>query len=378
MASMEKLGLKKNFWRHRKVFVTGGTGLLGSWLVDYLVKSQADVVVLVRDWVPQSNLFKTKGYPEASIVRGAIEDYQLLERIIGEYEIETIFHLAAQTIVPIANANPLSTFESNIKGSWNILEASRRAPSVRQVIVASSDKAYGSQETMPYTEDLPLQGVHPYDVSKSCADLIANSYFVTYGVPVCVTRCGNLFGGGDLNFNRIIPGTIRSVLFGEPPIIRSNSKFIRDYFYIEDAVVAMLLLAQAMIDKKIVGQAFNFGNENKVSAVAIAKLILLRMQSDLPLKILNKANHEIPIQYLSAKKARDLLHWYPIYTITEGIDKTIAWYRDFYESELEHLPLNKNIRQKMVNESSSRGKKLTVPKKALDNAAKKNFWQLFR
>src|SRR3984885_5988475 len=247
---MENLGLNddaRTFWRDRSVLVTGCTGLLGSWLTSKLVEHEALVVGLIRDWVPESELFRSGVSSEIRVVRGDVQDQATLERLLGEYEVDTVFHLAAQTIVGIANRNPVSTFESNIQGTWNVLEACRRSPSVKSIVVASSDKAYGDQETLPYSEDTPLEGRHPYDVSKSCADLIAQAYGKTYALPVAITRCGNFYGGGDLNWNRIVPGTIRSVLRGERPVIRSDGKFIRDYFYVEDGAAAYLLLAEKLL-----------------------------------------------------------------------------------------------------------------------------------
>ena len=212
------------FWQDRPVLVTGATGLVGSWLTRRLVEAGADVTCIVRDWVPQSELVRTGTLDRVKVVRGDIRERDVVERAIGEYEIDTVIHLAAQTIVGIANRDPISTFESNIQGTWNLLEACRRAPLVKAIVVASSDKAYGDQEKLPYSEDAPLQGQHPYDVSKSCADLIAQTYAKTYGLPVAVTRCGNFYGGGDLNWNRIVPGTIRSILRGERPVIRSDGQ----------------------------------------------------------------------------------------------------------------------------------------------------------
>jgi len=317
-------------WKDRNVFVTGCTGLLGSWLTKALVERGANVVGLIRDLVPKSNLNWSGFNDKITIVRGEIEDYFLLERAINEYEIDTVFHLAAQTIVTIANRNPISTFETNIKGTWNVLEACRRAPLVRRIVVASSDKAYGEQEKLPYDENTPLEGRHPYDVSKSCADLLCRAYFETYKLPVCVTRCGNFYGGGDLNFNRIVPGTIRSVLNNELPVIRSDSTLVRDYFYIEDAVEAYLLLAEKMENKKIHGEAFNFSNESPMTVLEVTEKILEIMGSNLEPVILNEATNEIKHQYLSAKKARDMLDWKPRYTLEEGLRRTVKWYREFF------------------------------------------------
>ncbi|WP_286058889.1 GDP-mannose 4,6-dehydratase [Bacillus mojavensis] len=320
-----------SFWKNKNVFVTGCTGLLGSYLVKELIEQGANVTGLVRDHVPQSNLYQGDHVKKMNIVQGALEDLPVIERALGEYEIDTVFHLAAQAIVGVANRNPVSTFEANILGTWNVLEACRKHPLIKRVIVASSDKAYGDQENLPYDEDMPLQGKHPYDVSKSCADLISHTYFHTYGLPVCITRCGNLYGGGDLNFNRIIPQTIQLVLDGEAPEIRSDGTFVRDYFYIEDAVQAYLLLAEKMEELNLAGEAFNFSNEIQLTVLELVEKILKKMNSNLKPKVLNQGSNEIKHQYLSAEKARKLLNWAPAYTIDEGLEKTIGWYTEFFK-----------------------------------------------
>ncbi|UVW22692.1 GDP-mannose 4,6-dehydratase [Bacillus subtilis] len=320
-----------SFWKNKNVFVTGCTGLLGSYLVKELIEQGANVTGLVRDHVPQSNLYQGEHIKKMNIVRGSLEDLAVIERALGEYEIDTVFHLAAQAIVGVANRNPISTFEANILGTWNILEACRKHPLIKRVIVASSDKAYGDQENLPYDENMPLQGKHPYDVSKSCADLISHTYFHTYGLPVCITRCGNLYGGGDLNFNRIIPQTIQLVLNGEAPEIRSDGTFVRDYFYIEDAVQAYLLLAEKMEENNLAGEAFNFSNEIQLTVLELVEKILKKMNSNLKPKVLNQGSNEIKHQYLSAEKARKLLNWTPVYTIDEGLEKTIEWYTEFFK-----------------------------------------------
>ncbi len=296
-----------------------------------LIEQGANVTGLVRDHVPQSNLYQGDHIKKMNIVRGSLEDLAVIERALGEYEIDTVFHLAAQAIVGVANRNPISTFEANILGTWNILEACRKHPLIKRVIVASSDKAYGDQENLPYDENMPLQGKHPYDVSKSCADLISHTYFHTYGLPVCITRCGNLYGGGDLNFNRIIPQTIQLVLNGEAPEIRSDGTFVRDYFYIEDAVQAYLLLAEKMEENNLAGEAFNFSNEIQLTVLELVEKILKKMNSNLKPKVLNQGSNEIKHQYLSAEKARKLLNWTPAYTIDEGLEKTIEWYTEFFK-----------------------------------------------
>ncbi len=304
---------------------------MGSYLVKELVDQGANVTGLIRDAVPKSNLYQGEYVQKINIVQGALEDLSVIERALGEYEIDTVFHLAAQAIVGVANRNPISTFEANILGTWNILEACRKHPLIKRVIVASSDKAYGDQENLPYDENMPLQGNHPYDVSKSCADLISHTYFHTYGLPVCITRCGNLYGGGDLNFNRIIPQTIQLVLNGEAPEIRSDGTFVRDYFYIEDAVQAYLLLAEKMEENNLAGEAFNFSNEIQLTVLELVEKILKAMNSNLKPNVLNQGSNEIKHQYLSAEKARKLLNWTPAYTIDEGLEKTIKWYTEFFK-----------------------------------------------
>lgn len=318
------------FWQDRPAFVTGGTGLVGGWLVRHLLDAGADVVCLVRDWVPQSNLIQDQLIERVKIVRGDVRDQALLERVLGEYEVDTVIHLAAQTIVGIANRNPISTFESNIGGTWALLEACRRSPMVKHIVVASSDKAYGDHDHLPYDEGTPLQGRHPYDVSKSCSDLIAQTYATTYGLPVVVTRCGNFYGGGDLNWNRIVPGTVRSILRGQRPVIRSDGNYVRDYFYVEDGAAAYALLAEKLAGHtELAGQAFNFSNEIQVSVLEIVQKILELMGSELRPEILNQTNNEIRHQYLSAAKARASLGWKPLFTLDEGLQQTISWYRDF-------------------------------------------------
>ncbi|MGP0097262.1 MAG: GDP-mannose 4,6-dehydratase [Terriglobales bacterium] len=318
------------FWRDRSVFVTGATGLLGSWLVQQLLDAGANVVGLIRDWVPQSELVRSRSIERVNVVRGDIIDRHLLERTLGEYEVEVVFHLAAQTIVGIANRNPVSTFSTNIEGTWNVLEACRRSPRVLSIVVASSDKAYGDQPQLPYNETMPLQGRHPYDVSKSCADLIAQTYAASYNLPVAITRCGNFYGGGDLNWNRVVPGTIRSILRGEGPVVRSDGNFVRDYFYIEDGASAYMLLAERLASYAAIrGQAFNFSNESQVSVLEMVDLILRKMNSTLQPVVLNQASNEIRHQFLSAERARTMLNWQPQFTLDSGLDRTLAWYRDF-------------------------------------------------
>jgi len=316
-------------WRGSKVFVTGGTGLLGSALVDRLLELDAEVTCLVRDWVPASRLVTEGGLSRVNVVHGELEDGPLLLRALNEYEIDSVFHLGAQTIVGTASRSALSTFESNIKGTWLLLDACRELKSrVKRVVVASSDKAYGEHETLPYTEDAPLQGRFPYDVSKSCADLISISYHRSFGLPVAITRCGNLYGAGDHNFNRLVPGTIRSALAEENPVVRSDGTYVRDYFFVKDAVDAYLRLAERMPDHALNGEAFNFGTETPMSVLDLVALILRLMGKEhLEPVVLGQASNEIPAQYLDCTKARRLLDWGPAYTLEEGILETIDWYR---------------------------------------------------
>jgi CDP-glucose 4,6-dehydratase len=332
---MEGLGINAAFWRDRSTLVTGATGLVGGWLVKRLLAARADVVALVRDWVPSSEVVRCGALDQITVVRGDVCDQALLERVLGEFEIDTVIHLAAQTIVGIANRNPISTFETNIQATWGLLEACRRSPKVKQIVLASSDKAYGDQEILPYDESTPLQGKHPYDVSKSCADLIAQTYANTYASPVVITRCGNFYGGGDLNWNRIIPGTIRSLLRNERPIIRSDGLFVRDYFYVEDGAAAYMHLAEQLAARpdELRGQAFNFSNENPVTVLQIVADVTKVMGSNLVPDIRNEANHEIRKQFLSAAKARRMLKWRPLFTLNEGLEATVRWYRDFITHE---------------------------------------------
>ena len=323
-----------NFWQDRPVLVTGATGLVGSWLVKRLVAEQADVVCLIRDWVPESELLHSGLINHVKVVRGDLVDQDLLERTLGEYEITSVIHLAAQTIVGIANRNPISTFESNIRGTWCLLEACRRSPKIEQVVVASSDKAYGDQEILPYSENTPLEGRHPYDVSKSCADLISTTYAHTYGLPVVITRCGNFYGGGDLNWNRIVPGTIRSIVRGERPIIRSDGMFVRDYFYVEDGAAAYMMLTEALANNPdLRGEAFNFSNEIQITVTELVSAILREMDSELEPDIRNEASNEIRKQFLSAQKAHDMLNWSPLFTLDGGLKHTIDWYTNFLNGE---------------------------------------------
>jgi CDP-glucose 4,6-dehydratase len=333
--TLEGLGMK-TFWRDRPIFVTGGTGLVGTWLVRRLLEAGADITCLIRDWVPQSELVNSHLIERVKVVRGNVQDQELLERVLGESEIDTVIHLAAQTLVTVANRNPVSTFESNVRGTWTLLEAARRSPAVKQVVVASSDKAYGENDGNPYDEDTPLRGMHPYDVSKSCGDMIAQTYGRTYRLPVVITRCGNFYGGGDLNWSRIVPGTIRSVLRGERPIIRSDGKCVRDYFYVEDGAAAYMLIAEKLAENpELRGDAFNFSNELQITVLEMVERVLVLMGSSLGLDVQNNATNEIDFQCLNASKARELLNWQPLFSLEEGLRRTIEWYKNFLRASSE-------------------------------------------
>lgn len=319
------------FWNGRRVFVTGATGIVGSWLVKDLLAQGAYVVTLVRDADPQSELYRSRDIRRVSVVNGALEDFWALERAINEHEVDTVFHLAAQTIVGTAHRFPLPTFEANIRGTYNLLEACRlHSDMVQRVVIASSDKAYGEQPNLPYTEDMPLNGRHPYEVSKSCADLIAQCYHHTYGLPVAIARCGNVYGGGDLNWSRIVPGTIRSFLRGERPIIRSDGTYVRDYIYVKDVAQAYMLLAEYMDDDQVRGEAFNFSTEKPMTVLEMVTAIQKLMDCEhIEPRILACAEGEIRTQHLSAAKARSILGWLPQFDLEKGLLETIEWYRVF-------------------------------------------------
>lgn len=330
-STVENLEMK-SFWLDRRVFVTGGSGLIGGWLLDSLVDAGADVVALLRDWVPSSNLLRNEKLKKVTIVHGDLSDSKYIERVLAEYEISCVMHLAAQTIVPIANKNPLSTFESNIAGTWNLLEAARHIKSISSIIIASSDKAYGDAKVLPYTEDMPHLAVYPYDVSKACADMISVSYAKTFDLPVAITRCGNFFGGGDLNWNRIIPGTIRSILRGQAPVIRSDGSLIRDYIYVEDAVSAYMTLAHALtLNPELKGEAFNFSNESQKSVLEITDIILSLLNSKLSPVIQGYNAGEINKQHLDASKARQKLGWNAAFGLEAGLQRTVEWYKRHLE-----------------------------------------------
>ncbi|MBV8957144.1 MAG: GDP-mannose 4,6-dehydratase [Actinobacteria bacterium] len=323
-------------WRDRAVAVTGAAGFLGSHVTRFLTSAGADVVALVRDDDPPTPITEEWDRARVHVVRGDVCHQATVERVLGEYQVKTVLHLAAQTQVEIANRNPVSTFESNVRGTWSVLEACRRSPLVEQIVVASSDKAYGTQPVLPYTEDMPLLAVHPYDVSKACADLIATSYHRQFGAPVAVSRCGNFYGPGDTNWNRLVPGTIRALVRGERPVIRSDGTPTRDYLHVEDGARAYLRLAEALAgDAGIAGQAFNFSNETPVSVLdVVATLRAALGRDDVEPDVRGTATGEIDHQLLSSEKARAVLGWKPRYAVVEGLTETVGWYRQFLGAAL--------------------------------------------
>jgi CDP-glucose 4,6-dehydratase len=320
-----------SFWNGKSVLVTGATGLVGSWLVNSLLERGALVTALVLDNDPTTELFKSGKIQQVSVVTGNLENYSDVKRSVLANECSTVFHLGAQTIVSTAILDPVSTFKANIEGTWNILEAVRQSRGlVRSVVVASSDKAYGTSNNLPYTEVHPLHGDAPYDVSKTCTDLLAQSYGKSFSQPVGIARCGNIYGGGDLNWNRIVPGTIRSLLEERQPILRSDGSFIRDYVYVDDVVSAYLRLAEAVEEEGIQGEAFNFSRDQPVSVLEIySKICSEVLGSYVQPKILGKTSSEIQSQYLNSQKAQRELGWEAQISLEEGLGKTVTWYKNY-------------------------------------------------
>jgi len=326
-----------DFWLHRRVFVTGATGMVGHWLVRDLIAAGARVVCLVRDPDPQSGFYRSGDYQKVSLVQGDVEDFASLERAINDHEVETVFHLAAQPIVGVAHRNPLPTFETNVRGTYNLLEACRLHSSlVKRVVIASSDKAYGPHDDLPYTEEMPLQGKHPYEVSKSCADLITQAYHHTYGLPVTILRCGNIYGGGDLNWSRIVPYTIKCFLENQRPVIRSDGTYVRDYIYVKDVSRCYMQAAEFVTSREVAGQAFNFSLEQPLTVLEIVKAIQkLMKRPNLKPDVQNTARGEIASQYLNTDKAQRVLNWRPQYSLEEGLRETVAWYRQYFSAVKE-------------------------------------------
>jgi CDP-glucose 4,6-dehydratase len=320
-----------SYWQGKRVFVTGATGLMGGWLVKALMREGADIVALVRDQAPKSMVVREGLIEQIAIVPGDLESLPTMQRAIAEYEPHTVFHLAAQPLVQVAKRDPVGTLRANVMGTWNVLEACRLAGK-SNVVVASSDKAYGATENLPYLETHPLQGRYPYDVSQSCTDLIAQMYAATYGTKTAIARCGNLFGGGDLNFSRTLPGLIQATLANEPFVIRSDGKFVRDFLYVKDAAECYLTLGERLAeDDSIAGEAFNFSLGERLTVLEIVHMTLKIMgRTDLKPVIQNVATSEIREQYLDASKAHERLGWKPAYGMEEAIRETVEWYREHF------------------------------------------------
>lgn len=330
---MSRQAEKEEFWRGRRVFITGCTGFLGSWLTAALLERGAAVAGLIRLREPESELVRSGLISRVEQIPGELLDYELLRRTLADYRIDTVFHLAGQTIVGVANRDPVTTFETNIRGTWLLLEAIRHTPTVRGAVIASSEKAYGEQLDLPYREEFALQGRHPYEVSKSCADLIAQSFAHTYDLAIAVTRCSNLYGGGDLSWNRLIPGTIRSVLNGEQPVIRSDGSFRRDYLYVADAVRGYLMLAQNLTEPGVCGEPFNLGSGCPVSALEVVRTIVALSETpNIEPVILNEVVNEILDEYLSPSKAEKAIGWRPQYTLAGGLKEAMDWYKAYLNS----------------------------------------------
>ena len=318
------------FWEGRKVFITGCSGLIGSWLTKSLIEKGAEVTGLVRDFVPNSNFNKLGLDKKINIVNGDIQDINTVRRAMGEYHTDTVFHLAAQPLVQLAFKDPVSTFKANIEGTWNILDSCRKLD-INRVILASSDKAYGTHEKLPYDETFALNGRFPYDATKTCADVLAQTYFNTYGLPIGITRCGNIFGGGDLNFDRIIPETIKNLIHDKNPVIRSDGQFIREFFYVKDVADAYTTLAENLHKDGVKGEAFNFGSEEPIKIIDLVnKIIEVSGKTNLQPEILNKAKAEIVAQYLTSEKAKRVLNWEPKYNLDKGLKETYEWYNQFF------------------------------------------------
>ena len=340
MENMGELDSFNNLWKNRPVLVTGGAGFIGSWLADALIQRGAEVLVLdKKETIPQLGGHYEVIRSKTKYIRGDVKDEKALKDIFSLHQIVTVFHLAAETQVGDALLNPKEALDTNIRGTWNILEIARQIKTHPEVILASSDKAYGSHPTLPYTEDFSLEGRSPYDCSKSCADLIAQMYAQTYGVPVCVTRCGNVYGGGDLNFSRLVPGTIRSLLKNERPEIRSDGFYLRDYNFINDIVSAYITAAEALIGGKIKNGVFNFGTGKSERVIDVVSKIIKFMGVPLEPMILSSAEHEIKDQYLDATKARKVLGWHPEVSLEDGLRHTVIWYQDVFKKYGQSLTL---------------------------------------
>ncbi|MFH2068779.1 MAG: GDP-mannose 4,6-dehydratase [Candidatus Omnitrophota bacterium] len=325
----------RSFWKNRKVLVTGYEGFLGSHLTKTLIDAGAKIIGLDIKIRRKETILVKQDFAKITIIKGNVVNYKLICDILKRHKISIIFHLAAEAIVGRSQKNPLKTFETNIKGTWNILESSRRAKSIEAIVIASSDKAYGSHKKLPYREDAPLIANHPYDVSKSCADLLTNTYFHTYGLPVAITRCGNIYGPGDFNFSRLIPDAMRSLVINKTLMIRSDGTFVRDYVYVDDIITGYIKIAELMKKNSLSGEAFNLSNEKPITVIKLLKEInkLNLCGNELKHKIMNTAKYEIKGQYLSAAKAWRVLDWKPRYSLEKGLRKTTEWYAEYFNKQ---------------------------------------------
>jgi len=325
--------MSASFWKDKNVLITGYEGFLGSHISSTLLNYGARIWGLDIKIHREQIILSNKELKRISIIKGSVENFSLVSKIIRENKIEYIFHLAAKALVNECLKKPIKCFSTNIKGTWNVLEAARNNNTIKAIIIASSDKAYGSHKKLPYTEAAPLLGNHPYDVSKSCADLIAYTYFYSYGLPVAITRCGNIYGPGDFNFSRIVPDTIRCALSEKALLIRSDGKFTRDYVFVDDIINGYILLAEKLAPLKLGGEAFNFSSENPISVLELVGKIYRIVGKKPNYRILGTAKYEIKHQYLSAAKARKILGWKPRYILKEGLKRTIKWYRDYFQDD---------------------------------------------
>lgn len=319
--------MKKNFWKSKNVLVTGFEGFVGSNLTKQLLSRDAHVVGLDIKIHRKGTILDKTDYNNMVVVKGSVCNYGLVKKLIDRYKVEVVFHLAAESLVGDCQKDPARALSTNIRGTWSVLEACRHSSSITSIAVASSDKAYGNQDVLPYRENMPLQGKHPYDVSKSCADLIAYTYYHTYGVPVAITRCGNIFGPGDFNFSRLVPDTIRCVLTGKMLLIRSDGMFTRDYIYVDDVINGYMILAEKLKKFKLAGEAFNFSNQSPIVAKELVDRIFKLACKKPNYRILNIAKYEIKQQYLSSRKARKILSWKPRVNLETGLLRTIEWYK---------------------------------------------------
>lgn len=332
LAASETIGTwsKDTYWVGRRVLITGGTGFVGSWLTKALVNAGSLVTIMVHDLHPSMSSMEIPGAGEKvqNIIVSDIRNQSDIKHAIRHYEVDTCFHLAAQAIVSRAMQSPDITYDVNVRGTVNVLEACRSCETVDQIVVASSDKAYGEPLFVPITELHPLLGSFTYDASKACADMISRAYHNSYSLPVAVARCSNIYGGGDTNFSRIVPGTIMSVLLGKRPMVRSDGRAVRDYMYISDAVSAYLLLCKNVQRAEVKGEAFNFGTSRPVTVLEIVTLIAkLTGGKGIQPIVSNSDEWYIKSQYLSTNKAAKVLGWTPQIVLEKGLLKTISWYR---------------------------------------------------